>query len=100
MIPKNLQGVLWSIPVEDLDLQRNRNYIIHQILAYGTWENLKWLFKAYSSEEIKFVFLNHPEKDYTFPAFNFTKNILLNLNSTFVDQTSYVRSFPRNIRPK
>lgn len=100
MIPKNLQGVLWSMPVEDLDLQRNKNYIIHQILAYGTWENLKWLFKTYPKEEIGEVFLNHPEKDYTFPAFNFAKNILLNLNSMPVDQTLYVRSFPRNIRPK
>lgn len=100
MIPKSLQGVLWSIPVEDLDLQKNKNYIIHQVLAYGTWENLKWLFSTYSSDEIKNVFINYPAKDYTFPAFNFTKNILLNLPDGFIDQTLYVRSFPRNIKPR
>ncbi len=100
MIPADLQPILWSVGVDKLDLQKDKNYIVHQVLAYGTWEHLKWLFEVYSPEEIKTIFLNNPAKDYTFPAFNFTKNILLNLQDKPIDQTLYVRSFPRNFRSK
>jgi len=34
-IPKFLQGVLWSVEVDDLDLQKDRAYIVNQILVYG-----------------------------------------------------------------
>lgn len=97
MIPKNLQGVLWSIDTNKLDREKNKIYIINQILAYGTWEHLRWLFKTYPKEEIKDVFLNHPEKDYTKSSLNFVKNILLGLESTYLDIRYYDRSLPRYI---
>ncbi len=100
MIPKNLQGVLWSVDTNKLDREKNKIYIINQILAYGTWEHLRWLFKTYSKKEVKDVFLNHPEKDYTKPAFNFVKNILLGLEKTNLDLRYYDRSLPRYIRQK
>lgn len=97
MVPKSLQGVLWSTSVEDLDLQKDKNYIIHQILAYGTWEHLLWLLKSYPREQIKEVFVMHPEKDYTPSAFNFAKKVILDLQNQPLDQTRYVKTFPRNI---
>ncbi len=98
MVPKLLQGVLWSVPTGALDLQKNKNYIIHQILAYGTWDHLLWLLKTYPREQIKEVFVTHPEKDYTPSAFNFAKNVVLDLQDQPLDQTKYVKTFPRNIR--
>ena len=96
MVPKFLQGVLWSASVDDLDLQKNENYIIHQILAYGTWEHLLWLLKNYPREQIKEVFVKHPEKDYSPACFNFTKNILLDLGDIQLNKNLYFRSAPRN----
>lgn len=52
-LPKNLQAVLWSRNIENLDFQKSKNYIIHQILAYGTWEQIGWLFKTYPPITIK-----------------------------------------------
>lgn len=98
MVPKNLQGVLWSVDTDQLDLQKNKIYIIHQILAYGTWEQLKWLFSAYKPAEIADVFQNHPSNDYTKPAFNFVKNMLLGLENVDLDLRRYDRSLPRYIR--
>ena len=98
MVPKNLQGVLWSVDTDQLDLQKNKSYIVNQILAYGTWEHLRWLLKSYSREEIKKVFVEHPGKDYSPSAFNFAKNVLLELQNQPLDQTKYVKTFPRNIR--
>ncbi|PIV12808.1 MAG: hypothetical protein COS47_00565 [Candidatus Nealsonbacteria bacterium CG03_land_8_20_14_0_80_36_12] len=52
-IPKKMQWLFWSVDVNDLDLKKDKNYIILQALNYGTWEDLKWLFKIYSEREIK-----------------------------------------------
>ncbi|MEK7565586.1 MAG: hypothetical protein AAB506_00895 [Patescibacteria group bacterium] len=97
MVPKNLQGVLWSVDTKKLDREKNKIYIINQILAYGTWGHLRWLFKTYNRAEIIEVFRHYPDKDYTTAAFNFVKNILLGLENTYLDIRYYDRSLPRYI---
>lgn len=98
MIPASLQGTLWSANVNKLDLTKDKNYIMHQVLAYGTWEQLKWLFQAYRKEEITRVFIQNPTKNYLPVSFNFVKNILLDLPAVKLDPRHYVQSFPRNLR--
>lgn len=98
MVPKSLQGVLWSVDTDQLDLQKNKIYIINQVLAYGTWEQLKWLLNAYKRSEIAEVFQEHPTNDYTKPGINFVKNILLGLETVDLDLRRYDRSLPRYIR--
>ena len=97
MIPKSLQGVLWSVGVDKLDLKRDKTYIINQILAYGTWVHLKWLFKTYEKGEIRTVFISKPSKDYTRPSFNFVKRHLLGLKTESLDESKYVKTYPRSI---
>lgn len=97
MIPKNLQGILWSRDIEKLDLEKDKNYIIHQILASGTWDNVAWLFKTYPINTIRNSFETAPEKDYTQQSYNFTKNILLE-DTKNLDQKKYVKTYPRDIR--
>ncbi|MDI6592113.1 MAG: hypothetical protein QME61_04275 [Patescibacteria group bacterium] len=57
-ILKKLKNVLWSYDVRDLDLKKDKEYIITQVLNYGTWEDLKLLYKIYSEKEIKEVVKN------------------------------------------
>lgn len=97
-IPKNLQGILWSVDVKDLDLKRSRSYIINQILSLGFLEELKWLFKNYSLTTLKKVFIDEPAKIYSFSSFNFCKNILLGLNNIDLPANKYVKTLPRDIR--
>lgn len=97
-IPKKFQGLFWSASPQNLDLEKNKNYIINQVLAYGTWESLKWLFKTYNPQTIKKVFLKSPQKIYTPPTFNFVKNILLVLRNENLPGDKYVKNLPRNIR--
>lgn len=61
-VPKRFQGLLWSVGVENLDTEKNKIYIISQILAYGSWNHFLWLFKTYGRDEVRrvFVTLNHP----------------------------------------
>lgn len=96
-IPKNLQGTLWSKSVAKLDLQIDKkNYIIHQILAYGTWEQTRWLFRTYPKSEIIKTFISHPTKDYLPASFHFVKEILLKIPRR-LNESLYVRSISRNL---
>lgn len=89
-VPKNLQGVLWSVPVENLDLEKDKTYIIHQVLMYGTLEQICWLLDVYPKSEVKKTFLNKPQKVYTKPAFNYIKNFILGLDSIRLQDDKYV----------
>lgn len=97
-IPKRFQGLFWSASAKDLDLEKNKNYIINQALSYGTLESLEWLFKTYESETIKKVFVGSPQKIYTPASFNFVKNIILALKNDKLPQDKYVKNLPRRLR--
>jgi len=58
ILPKKLQAVLWSYDIKKIDLERNKKEIITQVLNYGDWQDLKWLFRTYSEKEIKEVIKN------------------------------------------
>lgn len=98
LIPSALQGILWSKSVKKLNLEKDKAYIINQILAFGNLDHYKWLFKTYALEEIVEVFCKHPLKIYQKSTFNFVKNILLELENFQLRQEKYVTTLPRNIR--
>ena len=60
-IPSKMKWLFWSYNTKTLDLKRDKDYIITQVLNYGTWEDLKWLYKLYSEKEIKEV-VKHPRR--------------------------------------
>lgn len=97
-IPKRLQGVLWSVDVKDLDLERSKAYIIHQIFGYGTMEEILWVFRTYAKKDIIKTFMTKPYKDYIGGRFYFVKNYLLHLNHWHPDIRYYVRNTPRVLR--
>ena len=57
-IPPSLSSVLWSYNLEKLDLEKHKRLIITQVLNYGTWEEVKWLFSVYGEGEIRETLLN------------------------------------------
>ena len=57
-VPKQFQRILWSYDINKMDLEGDKKEIITQVLNYGTWEDLKLLYKLYSEEEIKEVVKN------------------------------------------
>lgn len=56
--PKFLQSSLWSYNLNSLDLEKDKELIITQVLNYGTWPEVKWLLRRYSDQEIKEVVKN------------------------------------------
>ena len=92
--PASLQGVLWSVNVQQLDMQKDKEYIIHQVLINGTMKDLKWLFTTYGKSTIAECFLNHPMKIYPRIDFFFVKNLLLSLSNIQLDENLYMSSTP------
>jgi len=61
ILPKFLQSILWSYPVKSLDQDKDREYVIAQVLNYGDWPAIKWLRKTYHNEVLKNAIL-HPRR--------------------------------------
>lgn len=57
-LPKFLKSLLWSYDIKNLSLEKDKEIIITQVVNYGSWDNIKWLFKTYGEEEIKKVVSN------------------------------------------
>ena len=96
-IPARFQGVLWSANINQIDLTKDRSYVIHQVLSYGRLEDIWWLFKTYSKIDLIEVFLGHPFKNYTAARFNLVKNYLLTVSNR-LDERDYVQNLPRRLR--
>ena len=88
-IPHFLQPFLWSVNVADLDIYKDKVYIVNQIFAFGDMRALAWLFQTYSFQELKNVFLRHGMKIYRKAGFYFVKEVLLDIHKSF-DPTKYV----------
>ena len=89
-VPKNLQGILWSVPVERLDLLKHESYVIHQILMYGNFDHIRWLFSTYPRKRIASVFLHKPQKIYTKAALNYVNKYILELDNKQLQEDKYV----------
>lgn len=98
VVPKTFQGLLWSRSVEKLNLEKDKSYIIQQILAYGDFDQLNWLKKHYQLKEIRKVFLENPQKLYTPAALNFAKNYFLGLEERKIDERKYLKTELRDSR--
>ena len=91
-IPADFQPILWSANVKKLDLEKDKIYIIHQILSYGDLDQIKWLFKVYKKEEIRKVFLKSPKNLYIPAVFYFVKNFILDLRDKRLKEEKYVKN--------
>lgn len=97
-LPTFLKGYFWSVNFNELNLEKDKDYIIHQILSFGDLEAISWLFKIYGKESVKKSFLRKPTKIYRAPTFNFVKNILLGLENKHLNLNQYVINTPRYTR--
>ena len=95
-LPKQLQSVLWSANTDNLDLEKDKYYIIHQILSYGRLADILWLMDNYPRKKINEVFMVSC-KDYARPRFYFVKDAVLGLKQWHPNEKYYVKNISRNI---
>lgn len=54
-VTSKLQSRLWSKSTRKIHIKRDGRYIIKQLLAYGTMEDLRWLLSRYPKKTIRTV---------------------------------------------
>ena len=91
-IPWTFQPFLWSKNVGKMDRDRDKIYIVHQILSYGDFKELRQLFKIYDRKEVGEVFTKYPKKIYQPSVFYFVKNFVLDLRKKRVNENNYVKA--------
>lgn len=91
IVPASLQGILWSKNTKKLDLQKDKIYIIHQVLSAGSLKEVRWLFRTFARKEIVSVFKKFPQKIYTKSKFNFVKNFVLRISAQ-LDEKKYLKN--------
>ncbi|MDP1722026.1 MAG: hypothetical protein Q8L37_02345 [Candidatus Gottesmanbacteria bacterium] len=94
--PKSLQAVLKSAAIEDLDLEKNKAYIVHQILAFGSWEQMVWLLNYYGANMVREVFQKQPMKLYSPQAFHFSQ-LILNTPDALTHKNHYDQTLSRDL---
>jgi len=52
LFPEFLKPFLWSADFSKLDKEKNKAYIIFQLLEFGNREAIHWVFESYSVKEI------------------------------------------------
>lgn len=97
MVPKKLQGILWSVDTAHLDLEKDAPYIVHQILSYGDLKEIRWLLSTYGKNKVKRIFLHYPAKTYTASGLNFVRKMILEISPTLVPDYKYDESLPRRL---
>ena len=70
---------------------------LHQILAFGTLEDLKQLKKEVGQESLQTMFVRYPKKIYTPQSLAFIKKFILHLTHP-IDDNKYFKHTPRYTR--
>lgn len=51
-IPEKIKRLFWDVIKEEIDIKAHKGYIIRRILDHGDIEDIKWILRIYSREEI------------------------------------------------
>jgi len=91
-VPRKFQPYLWSVNIKNLDQEKDKAYIIHQLLHYGDLNAFKWLKKTYTLKQVKELFVKYPKKMYSARSFHFVSQYLLHFSDQSIDSKKYVQN--------
>ena len=73
-IPKCIERYFWDVNMKDIDVKKNKFFIIKRILENGDEKAVRWMFDRYNIEDVKYALLNF--KGYDKRTLNFWGSIL------------------------
>lgn len=73
---QNVKATLWSYDTNKLDLDKDKQVIIRQVLNWGDEKAVKWLFKYYDRKIIKQIAQSIPLGNWDKKSLNFWSIIL------------------------
>lgn len=57
MSPLTKKSLFWDTDINNIDMVKNKRYIIERILKFGDLDDYRWMRDTYSVEDIKNVIL-------------------------------------------
>ena len=51
-IPPNIKRLFWDVDKDRVDVKKHRFYIIKRIMDFGNVEEVRWMMKNYTPEDI------------------------------------------------
>jgi len=75
-IPKCVKKYFWDVDAKDIDMEKNKFFVIKRILENGDEKAVKWMFEKFNIDDIKFAVLNL--RGYNKKTLNFW-NLILDL---------------------
>lgn len=75
-VPKQFHEVFWEVDPEQLDTEKNPEYIMERILEYGTLEGVRWVRKTIGDEKIKEFITGRARRSLSSKTLNFWQKIL------------------------
>jgi hypothetical protein len=75
-IPAGLRTHFQEYDLLDLDLDHDANLVIQRALEYGTWDEVRWLFRQYGKQRIRAFVRTYGERMLSRIAFNYWRKLL------------------------
>jgi hypothetical protein len=51
-IPERIKRLFWDVDKQKADIKGHRSFIIRRIMNFGNMDDVKWMLKVYTSDEI------------------------------------------------
>lgn len=75
-IPSGLEPHFQEYDIRTLDLDRDATLIIQRALEYGTWDEVRWLFRTYGGPRIRTFVRERGERMLSRVTFNYWRKLL------------------------
>lgn len=85
-----LSPLIWTKEPKEIDIDKDKNLIIHHVLSMGDLQDIGLLYEIYSKKQIIDEFLKPRKGLYPEPIFKFIK-IFLGIDKK-LDEADYVKS--------
>lgn len=75
-IPDGLKPYFQEYDIARLDITRDANLIIQRVLEFGTWDEIRWLFKTYRSKRIRLFLRQYGDRSLKPVTFTYWRKLL------------------------
>ena len=75
-IPPGLKPYFQEYDTSQLDLAEDADLVIQRTLDFGTWEEIRWLFKTYSKKRVRLFVREHGQRRLKPVAFHYWRKLL------------------------
>ena len=86
------RALFWDVKVENIDPEKNANYVIERFLEYGTLESVRWLRNRYGDDRLRKFIVQRGFKTLRNKTLNYWKIILQMENEPCLQPSSLAHS--------